>query len=60
MTTSEDPMEKHRKLKALNVVFKGEVLRYENNRQFRSVVMLIVFGTSSKVCFGNSWKGKFI
>ena len=32
MTTSEDPMAKHRKLKVSNEVFKGEVLRYENRR----------------------------
>lgn len=49
-------MEKHRKMKVLNLVFKGEVLHYENRRQFHSAVMLIVFGTYSKVCFGHRWE----
>ena len=50
--TSEDPMEKHRKMKVPSEVFKGKVLRYENSRQFHSATMLIVLALLQRFVLG--------
>ena len=51
-------MEKHRKLKVSNEVFKGEVLRYENNKQFRSAAMLTVLALLQKFGLGTTERVK--
>ena len=56
--TSEDPMEKHRKMKVPSEVFKGKVLCYENSRQFRSATMLTVLALLQKFGLGTSGMAK--